>query len=514
MAHPSLVQAMLDPSFYPHRPKRVELVETHISWVFLTGEFAYKVKKPVDFGFLDFRTLEQRRHFSEEEIRLNRRLSPSVYIGLVEIKKRRGGFCLGGEGEVVEVAVLMRQLPRDWRLDLLLEGRRVGPEALDGVARRIASFHQEARTDPYVASFGRPEKLMVNIRENFEQTEGFQGVTIPQEEYVQLRDYSYRFLEERRDLLLQRVEGGFIREGHGDLHAENIYLHGEEVYVLDCIEFNERFRFLDTACDIAFLLMDLEARGFPSEGWRFLNSYLQFTGDYGLLEVLDFYKIYRAYVRGKIASFELSSKGPEAQQRAREYFSLAYRYLTQSRSLFMLATCGPMGSGKTTVAVELTSRLGAVLIRSDALRKLSLGIDPKEHRYEPFGRGIYSPKMTERTYRQMIEEAERVLRAGYPVVLDASFSRRVQRQMVRELSERLGVPYLFLFTVCPEEVIRQRLASRRGDLSDGRVEILREHLASFEGPEEVPEGHLVRIDTSGTLDLSELLRKVSALKEP
>ena len=514
MAHPPLVQAMLDPSFYPHRPKGVELVETHISWVFLTGDLAYKVKKPVDFGFLDFRTLEQRRHFSEEEVRLNRRLSPDVYMGVVEIKERDGGFSLEGEGEVVEVAVLMRQLPKDWRLDLLLEGGRVGPEALEKVARRIASFHREARTDPYVASFGRPEKVMVNIWENFEQTEAFQGVTIPQGQYIELRDYSYRFLEERRDLLLERVEGGFIREGHGDLHAENVYLHGEELYVLDCIEFNERFRFLDTACDIAFLLMDLEARGFPSEGWRFLNAYLQFTGDYGLLEVLDFYKIYRAYVRGKIASFELSSKGPEAQQRASGYFSLAYRYLTEPRPRFLLATCGPMGSGKTTVAVELASRLGVVLIRSDALRKLSLGIDPREHRYEPFGRGIYSPEVTERTYRRMLGEAERALRAGYPVVLDASFSRRGQRQMVRELSERLRVPYLFLFTVCPEEVIRERLASRQEDLSDGRVEILREHLASFEGPEEIPEGRLVRIDTSGALDLSEVLRKVSALEEP
>lgn len=505
MGHPPLVEAMLRPAFYPHNPQRVELVETHISWVFLTGQYAYKVKKPVDFGFLDFTTLERRRHFSEEEIRLNRRLSPEIYLGVLEIKERYGRFSLGGEGKVVEVAVWMKELPRRWRLDERLARGEVGVQDLEGVAEKLAAFFREARTDARIGSFGRPEKVMVNIRENFEQTEPFIDRTISRDHYEALRDYSYGFLREREELFLKRVDGGFVREGHGDLHTENIYLGGGEIYVLDCIEFNERFRFGDTASDIAFLLMDLEAKGYTTEAWQFLNGYLQFSGDYGMIQLLRFYKIYRAYVRGKIASFELEAKGREAAERARRYFELAWRYLTECRPGFVIATCGVMGSGKSTLAREVASGLGAVLIRSDAMRKHSLGIDPREHRYEPFGRGIYSPEATERTYRRMIEEAEGVLRAGYPVVLDASFAKETQRLLVRELASRLGVPHLFLWTVCLPEVIAERLASRSGDISDGRLELLDEHISSFEEPR---GEDVLRVDTSLGLDYGHLMKEI------
>ncbi len=503
---PPLVEAMLDPGFYPHKPKGVRLIETHISWVFLTGSYAYKVKKPVNFGFLDFTTLKQRTHFAHEEVRLNRRLSPEIYLGVLEIRRRDGGFSLQGPGEVVEVAVWMKELREEWRLDLLLESGKVGHGLWDLIAERIARFHGEAETNPYIASFGEPEKVMVNVKENFDQTEPFRDITIPKGWFVDLRDYSFGFLTERRDLFKRRIQNGRIREGHGDLHTENIYYDGKQLHVLDCIEFNERFRFQDTASDVAFLLMDLEARGFEEGGWRFLNGYLQYSGDFELLQVLRFYKIYRAYVRGKIESFQMAQKGKAAEEKARGYFELAWRYLVEERPRFLLASCGVMGSGKSTLCMELASRLGAVLIRSDSVRKLSLGIPPWEHRYEPFGQGIYSPEVTDSVYKRMISLAEEVLGAGYPVILDGSFSKASHRRMVSELAQRLGIPYLFLYTQCPVEVIKERIGKRR-DISDGRVEILEEHIRSFETPKELPPERVLSVDTRGPLSV-EVIREV------
>lgn len=505
MEAPPWIRAMLDPAFYPHGPERVRLIETHISWVFLTGEYAYKVKKPVDFGFLDFRTLESRRRFAHEELRLNRRLSPEVYLGVLEIRERNGGYGFEGEGQVVDVALWMRELEEGWRLDRLLP-RGVEPRFWELLGAKIAWFHRESETSPYIASFGEPERVMVNIRENFEQTEAFIDITIPRGYYLDLRDYSYGFLQERKDLFRKRIEEGRVREGHGDLHTENIYYDGQRLYILDCIEFNERFRFQDTASDVAFLTMDLEAKGYEVDSWRFLNAYLESSGDFGMLEVLRFYKIYRAYVRGKIHSFQLGTV-EEAKRRARGYFELAWRYLVEEPRRFLIATCGPMGSGKTTLAKELASRLKAVLVRSDALRKLSLGLDPSDHRYEPFGHGIYSPEVTERVYAAMAEVAQGVLEAGYGVVLDATFSRASQRRMMIALARRLGVPYLFLKVECPPEVLRERL-SRREDISDGRVEILEDHLRAFEPPEEIPAEGLLAIDTTSPLDFGAIMAQL------
>ena len=503
---PSLIQAMLDPSFYPHEVEKIELVETHISWVFLTGLYAYKVKKAVDFGFLDFTSLFKRKFFIEEELRLNRRLSPEVYLGIVEIREKEGRFSLEGEGETVEVALKMKELKRDWRLDLLLERRVLPSRVMEFLGQRIALFHQEAATSPYISSFGEPDKVMFNIKENFDQTEGFIDLTIPRSWYEFLKDYSFSFLKNREDLFYKRIQGGFIREGHGDLHTQNIYWDGEKLYILDCIEFNERFRYQDNASDVAFLTMDLEAKGFGEESWRFLNAYLEISGDFDLLKLLNFYKIYRAYVRGKIESFKLTLD-QEAKIRARSYFELALNYLKTRRKPFLLATCGLIGSGKTTLAKELASRVGAVLVRSDSVRKFSLGLKPSEHRFEPFGEGIYSSEITERTYKHMIEIAQEVIKDGYPVIIDGSFSKRWQRDLVRGLSSELQISYFFLYTKCPYELLLERLEKRQ-DISDGRPEILDDQIKAFEIPDELPQEFLLEVDTQKPFDYEVLVEKI------
>lgn len=502
---PPLIEAMLEPNFYPHAVKNTELIQTHISWVLLTGTYAYKVKKPVDFGFLDFTTLEKRRFFCEEEVRLNRRLSPDIYLGVVEITWDGRRFMLEGEGEVVEYAVKMRELDRQWRLDLLLEEEGVDLSVLEIIGEKIALFHAQADTDERIASFGRPEKVRVNVEENFEQTKPFIGVTIDKDAYEALRDYSFSFLQDRSEIFSKRIKQGKVREGHGDLHAANIYYDGQRVYVLDCIEFNERFRFQDTASDVAFLTMDLEFRGHKKEAWAFLNAYLSLSGDHGLFEVLRFYKVYRAYVRGKVEGFRLE-EDPEAKGRAKSYFDLALSYLEERPRKFILCTCGLMGTGKSTLSKALGAWAEVVVLRSDTFRKLIFGLPPWEHRYEPWGKGIYGKDATERVYGEMIKATKEVLEAGYPALLDATFAKRKYREKVLELAETLQVPCLFLYLKCPLEVLRERLKGRK-DISDGRSEILEDQVKEFEEPMELA-GRFIVLDTSSPLDIRALWKRV------
>jgi len=417
---------------------------------------------------------------------LNRRLAPDVYLGVVEIKKKGDTFTLGGQGEVVEVAVQMRQLPQEKALDRLLQKGEVGAGMMDELAEVIARFHNKAETDERITDFGKAGRIRISIEENFEQTQGYIGTTIPEKWFQQLRDYSYAFLDEEGEIFTERMKEGKIRNCHGDLHAQNVYFW-DQIYILDCIEFNERFRFIDVACDVAFLIMDLEYRGFMGLANRFLNTYLQHTGDYGLVGMLDFYKIYRAYVRGKIASFESSMEGlphqqkEEARQKAESYFSLAYRYLKRGKRPILLATTGVIGSGKTHLARTLANLLEGVVIRSDAVRKAIAGVEVTEHRYEPFGKGIYSEAFTKKVYDQLLVEARGILAAGLPVILDASFSKGWQREKVAAFAQANGCPFLFIQTLCRKEAILKRLQDResRGrDISDARADLMEAQMAS------------------------------------
>ncbi len=329
----SLKKALLHKDPYPHHPPTIQLIETHISLVFLTGDYVYKVKKPVNFGFLDFTTLEKRQDYCQQEVTLNRRLAPRLYLGVVPITEENGQISVEGTGATVEVAVKMKQMPEDFLMDRLLKKNEITPHMLEAVSATLARFYAEAETNDRIQSFARPERIKQDTDENFEQTEEYIGVTLSRETYQEVREKTNRFLQTQREVFDQRIREERIRDCHGDLRLEHIFW-GEEISIFDCIEFNERFRYTDVAADISFLAMDLDYHGREDLSDHFVHSYMRESGDHGLTRLLDFYKCYRAYVRGKVESFRLkdpsiSSEGKqEALERAQRYFHLASQYAT------------------------------------------------------------------------------------------------------------------------------------------------------------------------------------------
>jgi len=328
---PSLQKLLLNPEIYPDHPRTIQLIETHISLLFLTGNYVYKVKKPVDFGFLDFTSLEKRKLFCEQEVKLNRRLSPDIYLGVARITKEGERVLLEGKGELVEYAVKMKQIPEEFLMDKLLEKKKVTPKMIEAVSEKLVNFYFAAETNDRIKSFAKPERIKQDTDENFEQTEKYIGVTISKEGYEEVKSRTNDFFRTKEEIFFQRIASDRIRDCHGDLRLEHIFW-GDEISIFDCIEFNERFRYTDVAADIAFLAMDLDYHGRQDLSEHLIRAFIGESGDQELIEVLDFYKCYRAYVRGKVESFRLDDphipegEKKEALKRAQKYFGLAHRY--------------------------------------------------------------------------------------------------------------------------------------------------------------------------------------------
>jgi aminoglycoside phosphotransferase family enzyme len=326
-----LQKFLLNPGIYPDLPKEVKLIETHISLLFLTGNYVYKMKKPVDFGFLDFTSLEKRKYFCEQEVMLNRRLSPEIYLGVVKITRDQDRILLEGRGEVVEYAVKMKQIPEESLMDKLLEKDRVTREMIEAVSERLVRFYSIAETNDLIKSFAKPERVKQDTDENFEQTQKYIGVTISKDVYEKIKTMTNDFFRKKEENFYQRIASDRIRDCHGDLRLEHIFW-GDEISIFDCIEFNERFRYTDVAADIAFLAMDLDYHGRGDLNKPLVSTYIEKSGDQDLMKVLDFYKCYRAYVRGKVESFRLDDPNIpeqekiEALKRAKKYFNLSHRY--------------------------------------------------------------------------------------------------------------------------------------------------------------------------------------------
>jgi aminoglycoside phosphotransferase family enzyme/predicted kinase len=501
------LKSLMKVDAYPETVTGVELIQTHVSYIFLTDRHAYKIKKPVDFGFLNFSTIDRRRFYCNEEVRLNRRLCPEIYEGVVELRETPSGAAFHGTGPVIDYAVKMKRLPAERMLDKLVDAGAVTVTDMREISRTIAGFHRLAPTSPAIAEYGRLERIMYNWQENFDQMVPFENRTLPAFDRDLIRSWVTTFAAEHGLAFQQRVDNGFIRECDGDIHLENICLDNGAVHIFDCIEFNDRFRCCDTAADVAFLLMDLDFHGRHDLSDDVIDEYISCSGDRDLVTLIDFYRVYRAFVRGKVESFRLNDSAiqPEDQARARlraiRYFRLARGYIERRRlKPALYITCGLMGSGKSSLADQLAFELGIASINSDATRKRLSGLQPDEPVRDAFGEGLYNSQSTEATYAELLHNAETQLSKGSAVIIDAGFMQKSRRALFAQLAQRLDVPFIILYVVCSESEGRRRLQEREAagkSVSDGRPELLALQSKDFEVPEE-SEGTLITVSASGT----------------
>jgi aminoglycoside phosphotransferase family enzyme/predicted kinase len=502
----ALDAALRDPVTYPHPVDQVQVEETHISKVFLTGSFVYKVKKPVNFGFLNFSTPEQRRHWCEQEVLLNQRLSHGVYLEVVRITREPAGFALNGSGGPVEYAVKMRQLPRERQMLELLRREDLTLAMIDDLARVLAGFFSSARSGPAIDRMGSVAVIQANSEENFSQTEPFVGDLLDREKFLFVRKTVADFLRRHGDLFQRRVETGRIRDGHGDLRLDHIYFE-DGIQVIDCVEFNERFRQEDVTADLAFLAMDLDSRGCGHLGWRLVKTYAEAAGDPEVYILLDFYKCYRANVRCKVDCLRLAEgglgdrEGREVRRRARRYFQLAAGYAAAFSRQTLWAVCGLSGSGKSTIADEMATRLGAAVHRSDAVRKRLFGIAPHQPAPAGFGEGIYTASATAKTYEILLQGVREELGRGNSTIADATFGRRGYRDHLRQIAGEIGANVMFVECTSPEPILRQRLADRReeGLVTDARLRHFDAQCRAFEPMDELPESMHIRVRTDAPL---------------
>lgn len=507
---PPLAAQLAKPRCYPHPVRKVHVLETHISWVFLTGEFAYKVKKPVNLGFLDFSSLDLRKLYCEEELRLNRRLAPELYLEVVEIRGEPGAPRIGGEGPLLDYALKMREFPQEALAARLIEHGAFGAAEVDALAALIARFHAQAPTAPADRRFGSAESVLAPVLENFRQMLPLAREPRHQDMLLGLEQWTRREFGLRRAAFETRRAQGCVRECHGDLHLGNIAVIGGHPVPFDCIEFNEELRWIDVASEVAFLFTDLVNRGHPGFAWRFLDRYLAASGDYGLLEVFRFYLVYRALVRAKVHLLRSRQPGISAAMRLRLKFAfedhlLLARHFSRAPAPALIITCGLPGSGKTSVTDMLIEHIGAVRVRSDIERKRLFGLDALARTGADLGAGIYTQRASAATYERLARLARGILGCGYPVVVDAAFLRREQRAPLRALARALRVPFAILAFEAPEAVLRARVAERaaRGqDASEAGVAVLEHQLATREPLTPQERAEAIVVETVRPLDLA------------
>ncbi|OLF51993.1 AAA family ATPase [Pseudomonas chlororaphis] len=502
----SLIAALQNPALYPHPVDGFQVIETHISWVLLTGSYAYKLKKPVNFGFLDFTSLEARGHFCGEELRLNQRLTDDLYLDVLPITGSAEAPQIGGDGPVIEYALKMRQFPQSQLLSTLQTNGELTTTHIDEMARQIARFHLDAPRVPAAHEAGTPESVMAPVRQNFEQIRPFLSDKADLQQLEALQAWAESSFERLKPLFAQRKAEGFIRECHGDIHLGNATIIDGSVVIFDCIEFNEPFRFTDVYADTGFLAMDLEDRGLKSLARRFISQYLEQTGDYQGLELLNFYKAYRALVRAKVSLFSMPADASPVQRATtlrqyRNYANLAESYSTIP-SRFLAITSGVSAVGKSHVAMRLVEALGAVRLRSDVERKRLFGEQKVQN--DP-NVGIYNAQANSATYDRLHEIAGIVLRAGFPVVIDATYLKREQRDAAAKVAEATGTPSLIVDCNAPQAVIASWLAQRqadRNDPSDATLAVIEQQQAHREAlsAEEILRSKRVETNESGSLD--------------
>lgn len=479
----TLLESLQEPQAYNHPVESIEMIETHISWVILTGPFAYKIKKPIKLDFLDFRELSSRRFYCEDEVRLNRRWAPDIYLDVVPICLQAGQPHVGGDGPAVEYAVRMRQFDQNRRLDVQLDADKLSMDDMDELAQHIAMRHGSATI---IGPDGSDETLALIIgamRDNLDALEG----QLPEKKLERLRDWTDEQLGRLEPAMQRRFSEGFVRECHGDLHLTNLVRLPSGITAFDCLEFSADLRNTDVMADIAFLVMDLVARQRPDLAYRFLNRYLEITGDYGSMEVFTLYFVYRCLVRAKVAVIRSKERHSIRHARSdltrvRDYCDMALNQ-TQVRTPSLIAMHGLSGSGKTWLSTQLVSALPAVRIRSDIERKRMYDLDETADSGSSVAQGIYTDAANRALYGRMHELGAKILRAGHDVILDASYLRTSEREHARGIAADCKAGLLFIHTHAPEDILRDRIRERAGsgtEPSEADMAVLNYQLENIE----------------------------------
>lgn len=504
---PSLVAALERPEAYDHEVESVRVAETHISWVFLTGAYAYKIKKPVKFPFLDFSTLERRRRFCEEELRLNRRLAPQLYVGVVPIGGDAKTPRVGAE-PALEYAVKMREFSDDARLDRRLEAGALDAESLRAFGVRLAAFHA---AQPALAPRDAAARAIAGARANFtEIAEHLRAREL--RELDALRAWTEDRIASLAPLVDRRAALGRYRECHGDLHLENLLSLDGEIVAFDALEFDPDLREIDVASEASFLAMDLRAHGQADLAYVFLSAYFEASGDYEALDVLPFYLVYRALVRAKVRALKAAQKSAEAGRAEVGPYLDAARELVAPHAPLLLITHGLSGSGKTHVTQNLIGPLRAVRVRSDLERKRLHGVETDARTGSAVGAGLYDQHATERTYARLTEVAATALRNGFDTIVDATFLRRDERKAFARLAAAARARFAILDCTAPEDVLRRRIGSRatRGrDASEANLAVLAHQLATAEPLTADERAVAVPVPTDSVLDVPALLSALS-----
>ncbi len=475
--------------------RNIQIIQTHTSWVFLTGEYAYKIKKPVNFGFLNYSTLPLRYKYCQLELKLNRRFSREIYLEILPIRKYKNKIGFLEKGEIIDYAIKMKELPQERIMTNLLLKNEIDYLTIKNLANVVGNFHNSLRNDKEDLIYGSLEIIRYNWDENFYQTKDFINKTIKKKQYNSIKEAVEKFIFEKEDLFLKRIKEGKIKYCHGDLHSQNIFVC-DKIYLFDGIEFNKRFAISDTFSEIAFMIMDLEFYERKDLADYFLDNYLRITNDFSGLALLTFYKTYRAYVRGKVTSFLLLQEVKEKEKilkKAKRYFELAGTYannLFGEKKFFIFF--GLIGSGKSFIAEKLAVKKEAIVLKTDVVRKELANISPEEERKVAYKKNIYSYFFSQRTYKYLIKRGKKYYENGYSVFLDGTFNKKEWRDMVKKiLNKKISPVWIYLYA--QEKVIKERLKKAR-KISNGRWEIFCQMRKDFQPVRGFK--NLIKIDNS------------------
>jgi aminoglycoside phosphotransferase family enzyme/predicted kinase len=502
-ALPSHLVGLLEPDAYPHPAGRVEVIETHLAWIFLAGHFAYKVKRPVRLPFVDQRSLDKRAFLCAEELRLNRRFAPDLYMEVVKIVNVGGAPRIGSQGSVLDFAVRMRKFDRSQQLDRLLASGSIAAEELEAFGERVAVQHEKLPRSGEAQPWGWPAAVRRIHSENASQCEaalssrfGIEYAAGPIAALMAQR------LEALGALMTVRIAEGAVRECHGDLHSRNIVRHEGRLTAYDCLEFEPEFRWIDVAEEVAFLTVDLEARGHPHHAHAFLSGWLTHSGDYVACRLINLYEAHHALVRAKVIALSPDDSGDSDQVSLErvEACLAAARSALNRKNPTLIVISGLSGSGKTTLARKLAKELPAVHLRSDIERKRLAGFAPRVSSQSSLGGGLYSAEQSARVYERLQACAFASLTGGFNTIVDATFNLRAERQRFRELADRAGMKLMFLRCHAPVEILRSRIrhrAARGDDASEATLDVLDWQLARAEAVNPQERLEVLQIDTRG-----------------